>query len=157
MTWREIYCQWKKSLKLTPMHKPPILKAILKESPMLDLLLFFTVSTKFCSPVLLSSHKTTQFPFMCPLGDPNSGSSGMCVCVCVCVCVLGGRACGLWNACQCVRGSAWGNVWWLRCMKGERNTFNVRTHTICTPAKNTCREAHMCMHTNTRAIYVFGS
>lgn len=50
---------------------------------MLDLLLFFTVSTKFCSPVFLSSHKTTQFSFMCPLGDPNSGSSGMCVCVCV--------------------------------------------------------------------------
>lgn len=110
MIWRKISRQWEKSFKLTPMHfKPPILKAFFKESPMLDLLLFFTVSTKFCSPVFLSSHKTTQFSFMCHLGDPNSGSSGMCVCVCwggghaasgmpvsVCAAVLG-AVCGDWG------------------------------------------------------------
>lgn len=48
----------------------------------------FALITKFCSSLLPFSHKTTQFSFMCPLGDPNSGFSGMCVCV------GGGRARG---------------------------------------------------------------
>lgn len=43
---------------------------------------------------------------MCPLGDPNSGSSGMCLCVGMWRAEgggPGGGGCGLWNACPCVR------------------------------------------------------
>lgn len=54
-------------------------------------LFVFALTTKICPPPPPSSHKTTQLSSVRPLGDPNSGSSGMCVFrgLCVCVCVYG--------------------------------------------------------------------
>lgn len=101
----------------------------------------FALTTKLCPPPLPSGHKTTHLSPACPLGDPNSGSSGMCVFFGLCVCVfMGSRACAggvgdseegaggelsLWNVCQC----ACVNTWPTFSGWGVNKWARARTHT----------------------------